>query len=281
MPHTLLEKTTLAPKVIRYRILAPEIARKRQAGQFVILRLNADGERFPLTLVDSDPKEGSITLIVQETGPSTLLMGRLKVGEAIRDILGPLGHPTEIAAYGTCVCVAGGIGAAPLYPIARALKAAGNRVITILGARTAGLMILENELRAASDELLPTTDDGSRGARGFVSDVLKGLIDRGEKLDCVVAIGPVPMMRAVSEVTRGPGIRTIVSLNPIMVDGTGMCGGCRVRVGGETRFACVDGPEFDGHRVDFGALISRLKMYDHLKPCALEAALAQAGETRP
>jgi len=267
--YPVLEKEVLAPspKVVRLRVRAPEIARRRRPGQFVALRINEYGERFPLTIVDSNPQEGSITLIVQEVGLSTGLLCQMGVGDSILDVVGPLGHPTDIALYGTCVCVGGGIGVAPLFPIAKGLKQAGNTVVAIIGARTEELIILEEEMRSVSDELFLATDDGSKGRKGFVSDVLKGLIQEGRHFDLAVAIGPVPMMKAVSNVTREPGIHTIVSLNPIMVDGTGMCGGCRVLVGGETHFACVDGPEFDGHQVDFNALSSRLKMYDHLKEC--------------
>ena len=266
--YNVLDKQLLAPKVYRLRVLAPEIARVRRPGQFVALRVNEYGERFPLTIADSDPVEGSITLVVQEVGVSTQLLCQMAVGQALSDIAGPMGHPTEIAKYGNCVCVAGGIGAAPLYPIAKALKEAGNKVTTIIGARTKDLLILEKELRAASDEVFLTTDDGSYGSKGFVSDMLRKLINEGRHFDFAAVIGPVPMMRVTSAVTKEFGIKTIVSLNPIMVDGTGMCGGCRVLIGGQTKFACVDGPEFDGHQVDFDALASRLKMYDHLKACA-------------
>ncbi|MFZ4694187.1 MAG: sulfide/dihydroorotate dehydrogenase-like FAD/NAD-binding protein [Verrucomicrobiia bacterium] len=269
--HPLLSKETLAPKVTRYRVLAPEIARRRRPGQFVLVRLNDDGERFPLTIVDSDPAEGSITLIVQDVGVSSGLMAQLKVGEAIQDVLGPLGHPTEIRKYGTCVCIGGGIGVAPLFPIAKGLAEAGNRVVGILGARTKELIILEKEMRAVCERLHVTTDDGSSGTKGFVSDVLRERMKLGDHFDFAVVIGPVPMMKVTSGVTKEAAIPTIVSLNPIMVDGTGMCGGCRVLVGDETRFACVDGPEFDGHKVNFDALASRLKGYNHLRECAMKA----------
>jgi ferredoxin/flavodoxin---NADP+ reductase len=276
--YTILEKDFLAPKVYRLRVLAPEIARARRAGQFIALRVNEFGERFPLTIVDSDPQAGSITLIVQEVGVSTQLLCQMKVGEALADVAGPMGHPTDVENFGHCVCVAGGIGVAPLYPIAKALKQAGNRVTTIIGARTAELLILEKEMTAVSDTVVLATDDGSRGRKGFVSAVLKDLVQKeGQHFDLAAAIGPVPMMRAVCDVTRELSIRTIVSLNPIMVDGTGMCGGCRVLIGGQTKFACVDGPEFDGHQVDFAALTSRLKMYDHMKNCA-SGAHAPAGK---
>jgi ferredoxin--NADP+ reductase len=266
--YKILSKEVLAPKVYRLRVHAPEIAKVRKAGQFVALRVNQYGERFPLTIVDSDPQEGSLTLIIQEVGVSTQLLCSVPVGESIIDVAGPLGHPTEVKRFGHCICVGGGIGVAPLYPIAKALKQAGNTVSTIIGARTKELLILENELRGVSDDVFLTTDDGSYGAKGFVSDMLRKLVNEGKKFDFAVVIGPVPMMRVTCGVTKEFGIKTIVSLNPIMVDGTGMCGGCRVLIDGKTKFACVDGPEFDGHQVDFGALTSRLRMYDHLKQCA-------------
>jgi ferredoxin--NADP+ reductase len=267
----ILAKDTLAPKVTRYRIHAPEIARHRKPGQFVLVRLGDEGERFPLTIVDSDPAEGSITLIVQEVGVSSALMARLEVGAEVRDVLGPLGHPTEIRKYGTCVCIGGGIGVAPLYPIAKGLAAAGNRVVGIIGARSKELLILEKEMIGVCERVHVTTDDGSSGTKGFVSDVLRERMKLGDHFDFAVVIGPVPMMKVTSGVTKEAAIPTIVSLNPIMVDGTGMCGGCRVLVGTETRFACVDGPEFDGHLVDFDALASRLKGYNHLRECAMKA----------
>ncbi|MCC7519931.1 MAG: sulfide/dihydroorotate dehydrogenase-like FAD/NAD-binding protein [Verrucomicrobiae bacterium] len=268
--HRILFKETLAPKVTRYRIHAPQIARRRKPGQFVLVRLIKEGERFPLTLVDSDPEEGSITLIVQEVGVSSGLMARMPVGAAIQDVLGPLGRPTEIRAYGACVCVGGGIGVAPIYPIAKGLAAAGNRVAGILGARTREMLILEKEMGQVCETVQAATDDGSAGRKGLVSDALRDQLKRGATYNFAVAIGPVPMMKAVCEVTKAAGIPTIVSLNPIMVDGTGMCGGCRVVVADETRFACVDGPEFDGHQVDFDGLASRLRGYSPFRECALQ-----------
>ncbi|MGQ9523508.1 MAG: sulfide/dihydroorotate dehydrogenase-like FAD/NAD-binding protein [Armatimonadota bacterium] len=259
--HTIVEKRTLAPKVTLHRVLAPEIARSRKPGQFVMLRIYEQGERFPLTIADADPSAGTITLISQEVGKSTALLARLGVGDSVLDVAGPLGRPTHIERFGTAICVGGGIGIAPLYPIAKALKDAGNRVITILGARTQDLLILEQEMRAASHALYVCTDDGSYGFKGFVSQQLQDLIDQGLKADVVFAVGPVPMMKAVCAVTKPHGILTIVSLNPVMVDGTGMCGGCRVTVGGQTKFVCVDGPEFDGHEVDFDELVQRQQTY--------------------
>jgi len=278
--HRILRRQQLSENVFRFEIEAPRIARKRQGGQFVILRLHERGERFPLTIADADPDQGSITLIVQAVGKSTTQMGRMQEGEAILDVVGPLGKPTPIAKVGTVVTVGGGIGVAEVYPITQAFKAAGNTVIGIIGARSRDLLILEAEMRAACDELLISTDDGSYGHHGFVSDVLQQLLDRGQQIGEVVAVGPVPMMRAVCKVTQPHAIRTMVSLNPIMVDGTGMCGGCRVVVGGETKFACVDGPEFDGHRVDFDELVKRQRMYLPLEQdvhqCYLDELAARA-----
>lgn len=251
----------LAPNIKRIVVHAPLIASKAQAGQFVILRVDEYGERFPLTLVDWKPAEGLITLIFQEVGVSTKKLGSLKAGDYIMDVIGPLGNPTEIKNYGTVAVIGGGVGTALIYPWIRALKSCGNYVVTILGARTESLLLLEDDLRAVSDEIHISTDDGSKGIKGFTSDVLKNLISEGKRFDLVMAAGPVPMMRAVAEVTRPYKIKTIVSLNPIMVDGTGMCGACRVKVGGEIKFACVDGPEFDAHKVDFRQLMNRLRFY--------------------
>jgi ferredoxin--NADP+ reductase len=251
----------LSENIVKTVLEAPEIAKKRKAGQFVILMIDEKGERIPLTIVDSDPGKGTLTIIYQVVGKTTDQLARLEVGDIIQHVLGPLGHPTEIEGIQTAICVGGGVGIGVLYPIAKALKEKGTRVISIIGARTKDLLILEEESRSVSDELHITTDDGSYGRHGFVSDVLKELIDSGQKIDRVYTIGPVPMMRVVANVTRPFNIKTLVSLNPIMVDGTGMCGACRVTVGGKTKFTCVDGPEFDGHEVDFGLLMSRLRMY--------------------
>ena len=267
---TIMEKRLLAPNVYRLEVDAPLIAEKRRPGQFIILRVNERSERIPLTIVDSDPQAGTISLIFQVMGEGTKLLASLEMGEEIRDVAGPLGHPTEIAQVGTAVCVGGGIGVAPMYPIAKGLHRLANNVITIMGARNREMLILEDEMRAACSELVVTTDDGSYGLHGFVTDALKKKLEDGLKPGLVVAIGPVRMMWAVAEVTRPYGIKTIVSLNPIMVDGTGMCGGCRVTVGEETRFACVDGPEFDGHLVDFEQLMNRQKMYHEHELCRLE-----------
>ncbi|MBL9126279.1 MAG: sulfide/dihydroorotate dehydrogenase-like FAD/NAD-binding protein [Verrucomicrobiales bacterium] len=292
--HRIVEARFLAPEVKFFRIEAPRIARKRKAGQFVILRVHDHGERIPLTIADSDPESGTVSLVVQGVGKTTRMLNTLEAGDTICDIVGPLGLPSHVEKVGTVVVIGGGLGTAIAYPTAKAFKEAGNRVISIIGGRSRPYVILEEEVRAISDVLHVTTDDGTHGRRGFVTEVLSELIAAGERIDLVLAIGPIPMMRAVSEVTRGPGIRTVVSLNPIMVDGTGMCGGCRVIVGGQARFACVDGPEFDGHQVDFKILTQRNAMYRDLERTALtryeeeaaakadaaEAACAEGGDCR-
>ncbi|MHC1758509.1 MAG: sulfide/dihydroorotate dehydrogenase-like FAD/NAD-binding protein [Negativicutes bacterium] len=259
--YKILSAEELSAGVKSFIVEAPMVARKCQAGQFIILRIDEVGERIPLTIADYDREKGTIQLIFQEVGDTTRQLGTLKAGDALLDVAGPLGKATEIENYGTVVCIGGGIGVAPVYPIARAYKKAGNRVVSIIGARNAELLIMEKEMRSVSDVLHITTDDGSAGRKGLVVDPLKDMIAAGEKIDRVMAIGPMVMMRGVAEVTRPYGIHTLVSLNPIMVDGTGMCGGCRCSVGGETKFACVDGPEFDGHAVDFNGLMSRARMY--------------------
>lgn len=259
--YKILVKKELAPSVKLFEMEAPRIAKKAQPGQFVIVRLDEEGERIPLTIADFNREKGTVTIIFQEVGASTKEMGRLNEGDSLLDLVGPLGKETHIENFGTVVCVGGGIGIAPVYPIARGMKQAGNEVISIIGARNKDILILEEEMAAVSDQLHITTDDGSKGHQGFVTQPLQKLIDEGVKIALVVAIGPVVMMRSVAEVTRPYGIPTVVSLNPIMVDGTGMCGGCRVQVGDESRFACVDGPEFDAHKVDFAGLIARQRMY--------------------
>jgi ferredoxin--NADP+ reductase len=266
----ILEANEIAKNVYLQRILAPRIARKRKAGQFLVLRRGENGERIPLTIVDSDPAEGSVTIIFQVVGKSTLEFSRLSAGDSYTDVVGPLGKATHIEKFGTVVGIGGGIGAAPLLPIATSIKEAGNRLLSIVGARTEELLILEKEMRAISDEIVVTTDDGSYAKKGFVTTALQEMIDRGEKIDLCIAIGPVPMMRAVAEVTRPPRIQTVVSLNPIMVDATGMCGACRVTVGGTTKFVCVDGPEFDGHLVDFKELVMRNRAYLKEEKAAME-----------
>ncbi len=268
------EARFLAPEVKLFRIHAPCIARRRKAGQFVILRIHEHGERIPLTIADADPDQGTITIIVQGVGKTTRLLNMLEAGDGILDVVGPLGEPSEVDRFGTVVIIGGGVGTAIAYPTAVAMKQAGNRVICIVGARTGELLILEDELRATSDELHVMTDDGSAGEHGFVTQKLEQLIREGVEIDRVLAIGPIPMMKAVAEVTRPHGIKTIVSLNPIMVDGTGMCGGCRVIVGGQSRFACVDGPEFDAHEVDFKTLAQRNTLYRAREQAALASVQA-------
>ena len=259
--YEILEKKIMSENVKLMKIKAPLVAKKAQAGQFVILRIDENGERIPLTIADFDRKIGTITIIFMEVGKTTKQLGALNVGNSILNFVGPLGQPTEIKNYGTVVCIGGGVGIAPLYPIVKELKNAGNYIISILGARNEKLLMLEKEIDEFSNEFYITTDDGSKGQKGFVSNVLQKLIDDKKKIDIVWAIGPVIMMKVVSDLTKNYNIKTIVSLNPIMVDGTGMCGGCRVFVGGETKFACVDGPEFDGHKVDFNNLLIRNRRF--------------------
>jgi ferredoxin--NADP+ reductase len=264
------EARFLAPDIKLLKVDAPLIARKRKAGQFVIARTHEYGERIPLTIADSDVDAGSITIVVQGVGKTTKLINMLQTGDALLDVVGPLGKPSEIRRFGTVVVIGGGVGTAIAYPTAVALKSAGNHVLCIVGARTKELLILEDEMRLASDELFVMTDDGSYGQHGLVTEKLQELIALGQPIHHVLAIGPIPMMRAVAEVTRPHEIPTIVSLNPIMVDGTGMCGGCRVLVNGESRFACVDGPEFNAHEVDFGVLAQRNQLYRSQEQDALE-----------
>lgn len=266
----ILYKEEIAPQIKRMIVSAPLIAKKARAGQFVILRVDERGERIPLTLVDWSPEKGAITLIFQEVGLSTMKLGKLNVGDHIEDIVGPLGNPTEIANYGHVAVIGGGVGTALIYPWVRSLKEAGNYIITIIGARSSNLLLLEKELGALSNEMYISTDDGTKGIKGFTSDILKHLLEQGRRFDLIMAAGPAPMMRAVAETTRPYGIKTIISLNPIMVDGTGMCGSCRVTVGGKTRFACVDGPDFDAHQVDFNELMNRLRAYQNEEKIALQ-----------
>jgi ferredoxin/flavodoxin---NADP+ reductase len=256
--------------VILNEIEAPLIARKAKPGQFVILKADEKGERIPLTMADTDPAKGTITIIYMVVGKGTSIFRDLKVGDTYLDVIGPLGKATHLEKEGTVVCVGGGTGVAVMHPITRALKQVGNHVIGIIGARTKDLLILEDKMREASTELHICTDDGSYGHHGFVTQVLKEVLETKD-VKLVVAIGPVPMMKFVSKMTKEFGVRTIVSLNPIMVDGTGMCGGCRVSVGGKTKFACVDGPEFDGHQVDYDELMLRLQAYcEEEKQCHAE-----------
>lgn len=257
-------------RVILNEVSAPLISNKTKPGQFVILKASETGERIPLTIADSDPSNGTITIIYKVVGRSTQLFKELKVGDSYQDVIGPLGQPTHLENIGTVVCIGGGTGIAVLHPIAKGLKQIGNHVISIVGARSKDLLILEDEMRATSDELFVCTDDGSYGRHGFVTDVLKDLMEKID-INLVVAIGPVPMMKFVSSLTKPYDIKTIVSLNPIMIDGTGMCGGCRVIVGGETKFACIDGPEFDGHEVDFDQLTQRLQAYSDMEKESMKA----------
>ena len=278
--YTITAKEDLAPKITRFSVKAPEIASSRLPGQFVVIRADETSERVPLTIVDSDPKAGTIDLIIQQAGFSTTCLICYEEGDGFLDVLGPLGRPTDMENYGNVVCVGGGVGTAVLYPIVKGLKEEGNHVITINGARNKELVILEKELAEVSDELIITTDDGSYGVKGFGSTVLQGLIDDGKKIDYVVAIGPTLMMKAVAEVTRPYEIHTIASLNAIMIDGTGMCGGCRVTVGEEVKFACVDGPEFDAHLVDFDEQIAKHQYYREEQECQIDAMVAEAEQER-
>ncbi|MEF8848429.1 MAG: sulfide/dihydroorotate dehydrogenase-like FAD/NAD-binding protein [Candidatus Thermoplasmatota archaeon] len=255
--YEIVDKKILSENVKQMKIKAPMIAKKAKPGQFIILRIDEEGERIPLTIADYNKTQGIVTIIFMEVGKTTKELGKMKEGEEILNFAGPLGVPSEIENFGTVVCIGGGVGIAPLYPVIRALKKADNKVVSILGARNKDLLMLEEEIEGFSDELHICTDDGSKGHKGFVSDVLQQMINEGRDIDIVWAIGPVIMMKVVADLTKKHKIKTIVSLNPIMVDGTGMCGGCRVEVGDETKFACVDGPEFDGHRVDFDNLMIR------------------------
>ncbi|MGA9528174.1 MAG: sulfide/dihydroorotate dehydrogenase-like FAD/NAD-binding protein [Terriglobales bacterium] len=260
----------IAPGIKRFVIEAPRIARKQRAGQFVIIRVNDKGERIPLTIEKSDPEKGTVNIVVQSIGKTTNMLNALETGDSILDIVGPLGKPSEIDKFGTVVVMGGGVGTAMAYPTAAAMKRAGNRVITIIGGRNKDLVILEPEMREVSDTVFVTTDDGTSGDKGLVTDRLRQLLENGTRVDLVLAVGPIPMMRAVADMTRKEKIRTMVSLNPIMIDGTGMCGGCRVLVEGKSEFACVDGPEFDAHRVDFAVLVQRNAMYRDAEKRSME-----------
>lgn len=269
--YRIVKKGIMSPVIKLLEIEAPEVAAKAQPGQFIILRLDEEGERIPLTIADFDRDRGTITTIFQEVGYTTRRLGCLEAGDSLADFVGPLGQASEIENYGRVVCVGGGVGVAPVYPIARALKEAGNEVISIIGARTRDLLLLEKEMAAVSNELLVATDDGSYGHHGFVTDLLKQVLEDKGNVARVWGIGPVVMMRAVAETTRPFGVKTIVSMNPIMVDGTGMCGACRVSVAGETKFACVDGPEFDGHAIDWQLALRRMNMYREEEQAIIKA----------
>jgi ferredoxin--NADP+ reductase len=262
-----MAKGTVVMNVIK----APKIAAKAKPGQFVIIRANETGERIPLTMADTDPGNGTITVIYQVVGKSTALFKTLQIGEGFQDVLGPLGRPTHVEKVdGLVICVGGGTGTAVVHPITRVFKEAGNKVVAIIGSRTKDLLILEDQMAAASHELRVCTDDGSYGHHGFVTDVLKEYLDGDEKVGMVVATGPVPMMKFVAKMTEQYKVKTLVSLNAIMIDGTGMCGGCRVSIKGKTNFTCVDGPEFDGHQVDFDELMQRLAAYQEHEKQAME-----------
>ena len=259
--YKILLREDLTPNTHLFKVAAPGVARKAQAGQFVVVRIDERGERIPLTIADWDRDAGSVTIVFMEVGTTTARLALLKAGDAITDLVGPLGVPTYIEKFGTVVCVAGGVGAAPIAPIGRALKNAGNKIISILGARSKDLIFWEDRLRSFSDQLIVTTDDGTYGRKGVVTEPLKELLESGEKIARVIAIGPAVMMKFCCKTTEPFGVKTIVSLNSIMVDGTGMCGCCRVEVDGVTKFACVDGPEFDGHQVDWDLLLARQRIY--------------------
>ena len=260
MAYKILSKKELCPNQYEITIEAPYVVRNAKAGQFIIFRAEENGERVPLTIADVDKEKGELTIVFMAVGYTTKKLAELEVGDELVDLVGPLGKPTHIEKYGTVVCIAGGYGAAPCYLIAKAFKDAGNKVYMIMGARTKDLIFWQDKMKNACTELYVTTDDGSLGIKGFGTTVLKEIMDR-EKVDYAIAIGPMPMMRAVEEMTRGTGIKTEASMNPVMVDGTGMCGACRLTVGGETKFACVDGPDFDAHQIDFDEVINRTRIY--------------------
>ncbi len=274
--YKILEKQDLVPKIHLFKVEAPSVAKKAQAGQFIVVRRDENGERIPLTIADWDRKEGSVTIVFMEVGATTHGLAQVKSGESILNFVGPLGLPTHIEKYGTVCCVAGGFAVATIYPIARAMREKGNKVISIMGARNKDLIFWEDRLRSVSDELIVTTDDGTYGRKALVTEPLKELMGK-EKIDRVIAIGPSIMMKFCSRTTQPFGVKTIVSLNPIMVDGTGMCGCCRVSVGGETRFACVDGPDFDGHQVDWDLLFARQRTYLNEEKMSFEEWQAKHG----
>jgi NAD(P)H-flavin reductase len=276
--YKILEKNKIGTNINKFVIEAPLIPKNYQPGQFVVLKVDEVGERIPITIAEADKEKGTITVFVQEVGKTTYRLGELKVGDCISDVAGPLGHPAKVGKIGTVVTIGGGVGTAIVYPETKAFKEAGNYVISIIGFRNKDHVILEEKMREVSDELYVLTDDGSYGKKGFTTDELQELESAGRKMDLVIAIGPAIMMKKVSEMTKQYNVKTIVSLNSTMMDATGMCGGCRVEVGGETKFACVDGPEFDGHKVNFDLLIKRLSSYekqekesfDRYKNCKIE-----------
>lgn len=258
----ILEKEKLAPGITFFKIKAPLVAHKCKPGQFIILRLNDKGERIPLTMTEYNREAGTISIVVQDVGKTTHQLSLMDPGDTIEDILGPLGVPTPIKKVGTVLCVGGGVGVALLYPQAKAYKSKGNRVISLIGAKSKEFLFFQKKIEAVSDEVRYSTDDGSLGYHGFVTGLVEEVLKKGEKIDEVTAIGPLPMMRGVAEITKPYKIKTIVSLNPIMLDGTGMCGGCRVRIGDQVKFACVEGPDFDAHLVDFEDLMKRQKRFE-------------------
>ena len=259
--YKILLRQDLVPNIHLFKVWAPAVAKKAQPGQFVVIRIDERGERIPLTIADWDTEEGSVTIVFMEVGTTTHRLALLEAGDSITDFIGPLGLPTHIEKFGTVVCVAGGFAVATIVPIARAMREKGNKVISIMGARNKSLIFWEDELRSVSDQLIVTTDDGSYARQGLVTEPLKELLEGNERIDRVIAIGPSIMMKFCAQTTEPFGVKTIVSLNPIMVDGTGMCGCCRVSVGGVTKFACVDGPDFDGHQVDWDLLFARQRIY--------------------
>jgi ferredoxin--NADP+ reductase len=259
--YEIVKKEELAEVITRMTISAPPVARKLKPGQFIILRVSEEGERIPLTVFSTDPEKGTITIIFQKVGKTTIHLGTLNEGDSLASVTGPLGNPTHIEKFGTVVSVSGGVGTAIGYPVTKALKDAGNHVIAILGARSENLLLLEDEMREVCHELFICTDDGSKGLKGFVSTQLQMLIDEGREIDQVIAIGPLPMMKVISDLTKPLGIKTVVSLDSIMIDGTGMCGGCRVKIGDKTQFTCVDGPEFDAHQIDWDIIRDRKRIY--------------------
>jgi ferredoxin--NADP+ reductase len=277
--HRILNKLALSPNVTRLDVHAPRIAQIRQAGQFVIVRLAENSERIPLTIADSNPTSGAITLVIQAVGKSTNELVALETGDCIRDVAGPLGHPTELIESGHALCIGGGVGTAVVHPIAQSLNRRGVRVTSVIGGRSREAVIFENELKRYG-QVVVCTDDGSYGCKGFVTDAAKDILAAG-RVDIVYAVGPVPMMRAVANLTRASAVKTIVSLNPVMIDGTGMCGGCRVSLGGDTKFACVDGPEFDGHMVNFDELQDRLSTYREYEQESLACAAENCRIRKP
>jgi ferredoxin--NADP+ reductase len=275
--YEILLKQDLVPNIHLLKIAAPNVAKKALPGQFVVIRINERGERIPLTIADWDREEGSVTIVFMEVGTTTHRLALLEAGDSIADFIGPLGLPTHIEHFGTVVCVAGGFAVATIVPIARALKVKGNKVISIMGARSQNLIFWEDELGSVSDQLIVTTDDGSYSRKGVVTEPLKELLESGDKIDRVIAIGPSIMMKFCAKTTEPFGVKTIVSLNPIMVDGTGMCGCCRVSVGGVTKFTCVDGPDFDGHQVDWDLLFARQRIYLNEEKLSFERWQSQSG----